>query len=167
MLTRRLGTQLNRTLRSFARSASTSTPEVPVATTAPAPSSAAQSPNHDSTWSTNQLPRPTAGTAARFQQAAMELQPNPLSAMELVANEPVRTVHGRKAECDGGMCPNINVLPWPPSLTTLFRRRAAWASQNLYQSCMYTSFFLPQASVHAKIMLFTSAGSTWSSNMRV
>jgi NADH dehydrogenase (ubiquinone) Fe-S protein 6 len=33
----------------------------------------------------------------------MELQPNPLSAMELIANESVRMVHGRKAVCDGGM----------------------------------------------------------------
>jgi hypothetical protein len=32
----------------------------------------------------------------------MELQPNPLSAMELIANEPIRLVHGRKAVCDGG-----------------------------------------------------------------
>lgn len=34
----------------------------------------------------------------------MELQPNPLSAMEMIANEPIRVVHGRKAVCDGGMC---------------------------------------------------------------
>jgi hypothetical protein len=32
----------------------------------------------------------------------MELQPNPLSAMELIANEPIRVIHGRKAICDGG-----------------------------------------------------------------
>ena len=32
----------------------------------------------------------------------MDLQPNPLSAMELIANEPIRLVHGRKAVCDGG-----------------------------------------------------------------
>lgn len=32
----------------------------------------------------------------------MELQPNPASAMELIANEPVRVVNGRKAVCDGG-----------------------------------------------------------------
>ena len=32
----------------------------------------------------------------------MELQPNPLSAMELVANEPIRLIDGRKAVCDGG-----------------------------------------------------------------
>ncbi|KAI0068203.1 hypothetical protein BV25DRAFT_1818586, partial [Artomyces pyxidatus] len=35
----------------------------------------------------------------------MELQPNPLSAMEMIANEPVRLVHGRKAVCDGGIGP--------------------------------------------------------------
>ena len=34
----------------------------------------------------------------------MELQPNPLSAMDLIANEPVRVIHGRKAVCDGGAC---------------------------------------------------------------
>ncbi|CAA7265807.1 unnamed protein product [Cyclocybe aegerita] len=32
----------------------------------------------------------------------MALQPNPLSAMELIAQEPIRLVHGRKAICDGG-----------------------------------------------------------------
>jgi NADH dehydrogenase (ubiquinone) Fe-S protein 6 len=32
----------------------------------------------------------------------MELQPNPLSAMELIANEPIRLVEARKAICDGG-----------------------------------------------------------------
>ena len=32
----------------------------------------------------------------------MELQPNPLSAMEMIAKEPIRVVHGRKAVCDGG-----------------------------------------------------------------
>jgi len=35
----------------------------------------------------------------------MELQPNPLSAMELIANEPIRLVDGRKAVCDGGIGP--------------------------------------------------------------
>lgn len=32
----------------------------------------------------------------------MDLQPAPLSAMEMVANEPIRLVKGRKAVCDGG-----------------------------------------------------------------
>lgn len=32
----------------------------------------------------------------------MDLQPNSLSAMELIANEPIRLIHGRKTACDGG-----------------------------------------------------------------
>lgn len=43
-----------------------------------------------------------ARSGPRFEQTFMELQPNPLSAMELVANEPIKVVHGRKAVCDGG-----------------------------------------------------------------
>ncbi|KIO08284.1 hypothetical protein M404DRAFT_997215 [Pisolithus tinctorius Marx 270] len=35
----------------------------------------------------------------------MDLQPNPLSAMELIASEPARIVQGRKAVCDGGRGP--------------------------------------------------------------
>lgn len=63
-----------------------------------------QAPNYPTTWSTNQQPRPAARSGARFEQTAMELQPNPLSAMDLIANEPVRIVHARKAVCDGGGC---------------------------------------------------------------
>jgi len=63
---------------------------------------APQAPNYPTTWSTNQQPRPAAGSGPRFEQTVMELQPNPLSAMELIANEPIRLVHGRKAVCDGG-----------------------------------------------------------------
>ncbi|KAH7883579.1 ubiquinone oxidoreductase 20 kd subunit [Phlebopus sp. FC_14] len=62
----------------------------------------AQSPNYPTTWSTNQNPRPAVHAGPRFEQTFMELQPNPLSAMELIANEPVRVVQGRKAVCDGG-----------------------------------------------------------------
>jgi len=32
----------------------------------------------------------------------MDLQPQPLSAMEMINAEPIRMVHGRKAVCDGG-----------------------------------------------------------------
>jgi NADH dehydrogenase (ubiquinone) Fe-S protein 6 len=32
----------------------------------------------------------------------MDLQPQPLSAMEMINGEPIRIVHGRKAVCDGG-----------------------------------------------------------------
>jgi NADH dehydrogenase (ubiquinone) Fe-S protein 6 len=61
-----------------------------------------QSPNYATPWSTNQRPRPAAASGPRFEQTVMELQPNPLSAMELIANQPVKVVHGRKAVCDGG-----------------------------------------------------------------
>jgi NADH dehydrogenase (ubiquinone) Fe-S protein 6 len=32
----------------------------------------------------------------------MSLQPQPLSAQELLEQEPIRVVNGRKAVCDGG-----------------------------------------------------------------
>ncbi|KAG5647981.1 hypothetical protein DXG03_007015 [Asterophora parasitica] len=100
MLSRRFVPQLNQTLKSFARAASSSAsaPAKPQA----APPAAAQAPNYPTTWSANQQPRPAAGANPRFEQTAMELQPNPLNAMELIANEPVRLVDGRKAVCDGG-----------------------------------------------------------------
>lgn len=61
-----------------------------------------QAPNYPTTWSTNQRPRPSHAENPRFEQANMELQPNPLSAMEMINAEPIRMVHGRKAVCDGG-----------------------------------------------------------------
>ncbi|KAI9444798.1 ubiquinone oxidoreductase 20 kd subunit [Lactarius indigo] len=64
-----------------------------------------QSPNRTATWSTSQHPRPAGQSGPRFEQTIMDLQPNPLSAMELLANEPVRLIHGRKAVCDGGSGP--------------------------------------------------------------
>lgn len=93
--------------RSFRRAASTVTPSNKGSATSPTPKHGSpttqQAPNYPTTWSTNQAPRPGPGTSPRFEQTNMELQPNPLSAMELIANEPVRIVHGRKAVCDGGL----------------------------------------------------------------
>lgn len=63
---------------------------------------APQAPNYPTPWSTNQRPRPAARSGPRFEQTVMDLQPNPLSAMELIASEPARFVQGRKAVCDGG-----------------------------------------------------------------
>ncbi|KAF8223850.1 ubiquinone oxidoreductase 20 kd subunit [Tricholoma matsutake] len=101
MLSRRIP-QLRQTLKALSRSASSSSSSVPSksqpSNSVPAP----QAPNYASAWSTNQQPRSKASYGPRFEQTAMELQPNPLSAMELVANEPIRLVHGRKAVCDGG-----------------------------------------------------------------
>ncbi|KAI0001610.1 hypothetical protein BJV77DRAFT_911128, partial [Russula vinacea] len=64
-----------------------------------------QSPNHAATWSTNQRARPAGQSGPRFEQTIMDLQPNSLSAMELIANEPIRLIHGRKTACDGGAGP--------------------------------------------------------------
>jgi NADH dehydrogenase (ubiquinone) Fe-S protein 6 len=50
-----------------------------------------------------------AGSSPRFEQTYMDLQPQPLSAMELIAQEPIRLVQGRKAVCDGGQCFNFEL----------------------------------------------------------
>jgi hypothetical protein len=84
-------------------SSSTSSSKAVPAEAKPIPSVVPQSPNRAATWSTNQRPRPAGQSGPRFEQTNMELQPNALSAMELVANEPIRLVHGRKAVCDGGI----------------------------------------------------------------
>ncbi|KAF5374742.1 hypothetical protein D9758_000291 [Tetrapyrgos nigripes] len=58
--------------------------------------------NYPTTWSANQCPRRTPETGPQFEQTTMELQPNPLSPMDLIVNKPVRMIHSRKAVCDGG-----------------------------------------------------------------
>lgn len=101
MLSRRLVARfphLNILARASSNAASTPSPLAPATDS----SVTSQSPNYPTTWSTNQQPRPAPRSGPRFEHTFMELQPNPLSAMELVANEPVRVVHGRKAVCDGG-----------------------------------------------------------------
>lgn len=54
----------------------------------------------------------------RFEQTNMELQPTPLSAMQLISEEPIRLVEQRIASCDGGepffvaqSLPNADVVP--------------------------------------------------------
>ncbi|KAI0655099.1 ubiquinone oxidoreductase 20 kd subunit [Cubamyces menziesii] len=89
--------------RPLTRLSSTSTSSPVPAPEAPSSSAVApQAPNYPSTWSTSQRPRPQAHSGPRFEQTIMELQPNPLSAMEMINKEPIRVVHGRKAVCDGG-----------------------------------------------------------------
>jgi NADH dehydrogenase (ubiquinone) Fe-S protein 6 len=83
----------------------------------PVPAVVPQSPNHAATWSANQRPRPAGQSGPRFEQTVMELQPNPLSAMELIANEPTRVIHGRKAICDGGK--SATVVNANPARTSL------------------------------------------------
>ncbi|EIW72545.1 hypothetical protein TREMEDRAFT_23904, partial [Tremella mesenterica DSM 1558] len=69
------------------------------------PKNLQQSPNVPTTWSTNQNPKPNAYNNARFEQTNLDLQPNPPSAMGMVAQDPVRLVEGRRAVCDGGVGP--------------------------------------------------------------
>ena len=97
MLGRQFAARVSRPLVRLSSSSSVAVPK-----TTPPAKVFPQAPNYPTTWSTNQRPRPAAGSGPRFEQTVMELQPNPLSAMELIANEPVRMVHGRKAVCDGG-----------------------------------------------------------------
>ena len=113
MLSARLASRLRTAPRRIiARANSTSTPTKAAATTTtrPAPA-AAQAPNYPTTWSASQSARPTQGSGPRFEQVIMELQPQPLSAMQMIADEPVRLVHARKAVCDGG----AYIPPFPPS----------------------------------------------------
>lgn len=98
MLSRQAASRLSRPL--IRLSSSSSVPAPPTSAKQVTP----QAPNYPTTWSTTQAPRPAGQSGPRFEQTAMELQPNPLSAMEMVANEPIRVVHGRKAVCDGGTC---------------------------------------------------------------
>ena len=107
MLSRRLASRVSRPLVRLSSSSSAAVPSQQ-----PAKQVAPQAPNYAAPWSTSQAPRPLGKSNPRFEQTAMELQPNPLSAMEMIANEPIRVVHGRKAVCDGGMCccTTLNVL---------------------------------------------------------
>ncbi|OBZ79718.1 Lactobacillus shifted protein, partial [Grifola frondosa] len=100
MLARRA---LPRLARPLARLSSSSTSSPVPANEAPSPTAVIpQAPNYPQTWSTSQRPRPHGMSGPRFEQTAMELQPNPLSAMEMISREPIRVVQGRKAVCDGG-----------------------------------------------------------------
>jgi NADH dehydrogenase (ubiquinone) Fe-S protein 6 len=103
MLSRRAITQLASPLR---RAVSTSRPTAKDSSTAVEKldsSSPKQAPNYPATWTTSQRLRPGLSSSPRFEQTNMDLQPNPLSAMELISQEPVRVVNGRRAVCDGGV----------------------------------------------------------------
>lgn len=85
--------------------AHTPKPGSPIASDNPTeadPQNLYQAPNHPSTWSTSQNPKKHAFSGPRFEQINFSLQPQPISAMAMVAEDPVRLVPGRKATCDGG-----------------------------------------------------------------
>ncbi|TQS32050.1 hypothetical protein Golomagni_07645, partial [Golovinomyces magnicellulatus] len=61
-----------------------------------------QAPNRTDVWSRSQKPRSQAMTGPRFEQTDFNLQPQSLSAMEMIHKEPVRWTHDRIVECNGG-----------------------------------------------------------------
>ncbi|RCI10008.1 hypothetical protein L249_8405 [Ophiocordyceps polyrhachis-furcata BCC 54312] len=61
-----------------------------------------QAPNRVDVWSRSQNPRSKAMTGPRFEQTDMSLQPQPMSAMEMIHKQPVRWTHDRVVACDGG-----------------------------------------------------------------
>ncbi|KAI8381454.1 zinc-finger domain-containing protein [Radiomyces spectabilis] len=63
---------------------------------------AEQSPNRATTWARSQRPKDQAMSGPRFEQTDLLTQPNPMAAIELIAEEPVRMVSKRIASCDGG-----------------------------------------------------------------
>ncbi|KYK58313.1 Lactobacillus shifted protein [Drechmeria coniospora] len=66
------------------------------------PKEVGQAPNRADVWSRNQRPRSQAMTGPRFEQTTFDLQPQPLSAMEMVHKVPVSWTHDRMVTCDGG-----------------------------------------------------------------
>ncbi|KND95016.1 Lactobacillus shifted protein [Tolypocladium ophioglossoides CBS 100239] len=66
------------------------------------PKEISQAPNRTDVWSRSQKTRSKAMTGPRFEQTTFDLQPQPLSAMELVHKQPVRWTHDRMVACDGG-----------------------------------------------------------------
>lgn len=153
---------LARAARPLARLASTNSSSTSAAVPSTSKSSGQvlpQSPNYTTTWSASQAPRPQGRSGPRFEQTAMELQPLPLSAMEMIANEPIRAVHGRKAVCDGGMHWRL-LHPVSRSLSCP-RRRSSRSPENIYQSSKL-SFTLPNSRITDVCL-----GQAWSTTVRV
>ncbi|KFY13082.1 hypothetical protein V491_06527 [Pseudogymnoascus sp. VKM F-3775] len=61
-----------------------------------------QEPNRATTWSRSQKAREVAMSGPRFEQTIVEQQPAPAAAIELIHQQPVRWIHERTVECDGG-----------------------------------------------------------------
>lgn len=88
------------------------TPSKPLAPSQPTSADAEvyqQSPNVAHTWSTSQMPKKEVYAGARFEQTALQMQPNSLSAQGMVSQDPIRMVNGRKATCDGGEFSELDV----------------------------------------------------------
>ncbi|KAI8068020.1 zinc-finger domain-containing protein [Gongronella butleri] len=61
-----------------------------------------QAAGREATWAPDQRPKSDAMTGPRFEQMDLATQPNPMAAIDLIAEEPIRVVHQRIVSCDGG-----------------------------------------------------------------
>ncbi|KND03279.1 uncharacterized protein SPPG_02330 [Spizellomyces punctatus DAOM BR117] len=61
-----------------------------------------QAANRADVWSAHQQKKSVAMTGPRFEQTDFSLQPNPLSAQELIDKVPVTFVEARRVACNGG-----------------------------------------------------------------
>lgn len=61
-----------------------------------------QAENRATTWSKSQQPKADAMVGPRFEQIDISTQPNPMAAIDLIAEEPIRFVNTRVTHCDGG-----------------------------------------------------------------
>ncbi|KAI8823373.1 ubiquinone oxidoreductase 20 kd subunit [Fimicolochytrium jonesii] len=61
-----------------------------------------QAPNRAAKWSEHQQDKSAAMVGPRFEQTDLSLQPNPLSAQDLISKVPVKFVQARRVSCDGG-----------------------------------------------------------------
>lgn len=86
------------------RAASSSVPKVTFdpADKTPKDKAPGQAPNVPTTWSQNQQPKDAAFNNPRFEQVYVPTQPDSLSAMGLVDEQPIVKVQGRRAVCNGG-----------------------------------------------------------------
>ncbi|CAG8522302.1 7577_t:CDS:2 [Paraglomus occultum] len=90
---------------SFRKYSSSSGSDVPIKSPPPVSTDTEvfkQAPNRAEPWSRSQRERTDAMVGPRFEQTDLEVQPRPLAAIELIAEEPIRYVEGRSAVCDGG-----------------------------------------------------------------
>ena len=62
-----------------------------------------QAPNRAGVWSESQRPKSDAMKGPRFEQMDPRFQPQTLSAMELISNQPIHFTNKRVVSCDGGM----------------------------------------------------------------
>ncbi|ORY06704.1 hypothetical protein K493DRAFT_403925 [Basidiobolus meristosporus CBS 931.73] len=75
--------------------------KLPVAVNA-TPEALQQASNRQGTWSLSQEEKKDAFKGPRFEQTDLTTQPNPMAAIELIHEVPIKFVQQRKVACNGG-----------------------------------------------------------------